>query len=152
RGRRAAWTSRLHWRAEMPGTACRRSRGQERDRRETPASDTSLRGYRRTAPKYASAPGRANPCRRSGGRSVPRAPRAPWSGPWPYGSSHDREQPAPTHREWPAPELPGALAFIDREEDDLGTADDVLERHGADLREAAVGRVVAVVAHHEEFA
>ena len=29
----------------------------------------------------------------------------------------------------PAPELPGALALIDREEDDLRLADDILERH-----------------------
>ena len=35
------------------------------------------------------------------------------------GSSHDREQPAPAHRPRPAPELPGALTFADREEDDL---------------------------------
>ena len=66
------------------------------------------------------------------------------------GSSHDREQPAPADRPWPAPYLPGVLAFGDREEDDLGPTDNVLERHIADLAEhAAVGRVVAVVAHHE---
>jgi hypothetical protein len=42
---------------------------------------------------------------------------------------------------------------VDGEEDHLGAADDVLERHVADRRlHAAVGRVVAVVAHHEEVA
>ena len=49
----------------------------------------------------------------------------------------------------PAPELPGALALIDGEEDDLRLADDILERHHSDLAETAVGRVVAIVAHHE---
>ena len=74
--------------------------------------------------------------------------RAP-SCPWPCGSSDDREQPAPAHRHRPAPELPGALALEDGEENDLRLADDILERHHADLAEAAVGRIVAVVAHHE---
>src|ERR1700682_2514723 len=45
------------------------------------------------------------------------------------------------------------LTFLDREEDDLGATDDVLERHVADTAafgsHAAVGRVVAIVAHHE---
>src|SRR5215813_3977363 len=67
-------------------------------------------------------------------------------------SSDDREQPVPPHRPRPAPERPAALALMDREENDLGAADDVLERHEADLRGAAVLRVVAVVAHHEIIA
>src|SRR4029453_13044688 len=63
--------------------------------------------------------------------------------------SNDREQPGPAHRPWPAPELPGLLTLGDREEDDLGAADQVLERHEANRRfHAAVGGVVAVVAHH----
>ena len=68
----------------------------------------------------------------------------------PSGSSNDREQPVPAHDPRPAPDLPGRLAVADREEDDLGAADDVVERHVADLAQhAAVGRIVAVVAHHE---
>ncbi len=44
-----------------------------------------------------------------------------------------------------------ARALVDREEDDLRPADEVLERHVADAAEVArVGGVVAVVAHHEE--
>ena len=50
------------------------------------------------------------------------------------GSSHQREQPVPAHRPRPAPDLPGVGAVPDREEDDLRPADDVLERHVADLR------------------
>ena len=46
-----------------------------------------------------------------------------------------------------------AASPVDREEDDLGAADEVVERHIADLAQhAAVGRVVAVVAHHEVVA
>ena len=44
------------------------------------------------------------------------------------------------------------LAAPDREEDDLGPADDILERYVSDLTEdTAVGGVVAVVTHHEEM-
>src|SRR5271170_3875996 len=67
-----------------------------------------------------------------------------------YGSSHDREQPIPPYRPRPAPDVPGGLPVTDGKEDDLGAADEVFERDIADLAEhAAVGRVVAVVAHHE---
>src|SRR5579884_3831371 len=74
------------------------------------------------------------------------------SSPSPSGSSHDREQPVPADGEWPAPEFPGALALINREKYDLRFADDVLERNEPDLTEAAIRRVVAVVAHHEIMA
>src|SRR5664280_3772055 len=90
------------------------------------------------------------PYRRICSRSGPRAPLCPF--PWPYGSSHNREQPVPAHRHRPTPELPGALALIDGEENDLRLADDILERHRADLAEAAVGGIVAIVAHHEIMA
>src|SRR5207237_2725789 len=72
---------------------------------------------------------------------------------WARGSSHDREQPAPTHDPGPTPYFPSVLALKDREEYDLRATDDVLERHIADLAfDPAVGRVVAIVAHHEEMA
>src|SRR4029077_12537059 len=65
-------------------------------------------------------------------------------------SSHEGEQAVPAHGPWPAPHFPGVSTVLDREEDDLRLADDVLVRHVADLAEPpAVGRVVAVVAHHE---
>src|SRR5690348_341894 len=70
-------------------------------------------------------------------------------------SANDREQAAPTHRPRPAPHLPSMRAVTDREEDDFGAADDILERHIADpaprRRDPAVVRVVTVVAHHEEM-
>src|SRR5262249_21677019 len=69
------------------------------------------------------------------------------------GSSYDREQPVPAHGPRPAPYHPGVLALTDGEEDDLSLADDVLERHIANLAEhATIGGIVAVVAHHEEMA
>src|SRR5262245_31418277 len=68
-------------------------------------------------------------------------------------SSDDREQPVPPHGPRPAPYHPGVLTLPDGEENDLGAADDVLERHIADLAEnATVSRIVAIVAHHEEVA
>src|SRR5262245_6755387 len=100
-------------------------------------------------PRCASAHGRAISCRRTRGRSGLRIP----CGPWPSGSSYDREQSAPAHGPRPPPNRPGALTLFDREEDDLRTPDDVLERNISDLRQhAAIGRVVAIVAHHEEMA
>src|SRR6478672_4627897 len=86
--------------------------------------------------------------RRSDSRSALRARPSPS----PCGSSHDRKQPAPTHGERPTPELPSVLAFIHGEEDKLRLADDILERNEADLTETAVGRVVAIIAHHEIMA
>src|ERR1700682_5585249 len=73
----------------------------------------------------------------------------------PCGSSNDREQPAPAQRRRPAPHLPGMPAVADREEDDFGLADQVLERHIADPaaggRDPAVERIVTVIAHHEKM-
>src|SRR6266481_6759092 len=70
-------------------------------------------------------------------------------------SANDREQAAAAHRPRPAPHLPSMRAVTDREEDDLGAADDILERHIADpaprRRHFAVVGVVTVVAHHEEM-
>src|SRR5215469_10380366 len=70
-------------------------------------------------------------------------------------SANDPEQAVPAHRPRPAPHLPSVRAVTDREEDDFGAADDVLERHIADpaarRRHSAVVGVVAVVAHHEEM-
>src|SRR5262245_27395521 len=72
------------------------------------------------------------------------------------GSSYDRKQPAPAHRPRPAPDHPGVLTFLDREEDDLRPAHEVLERYIADTAprrlHTAVSRVVAIVAHHEIMA
>src|SRR6516162_394720 len=66
------------------------------------------------------------------------------------GSSYDREQPVPAHGPRPAPYHPGVLTFPNGKENNLGAADDVLERHIADLAEnAAIGGIVAIVAHHE---
>src|SRR5580704_647412 len=68
------------------------------------------------------------------------------------GSSHEFQQPFPAHAPRPRPDFPGMLAAADREENDLGAPDDVLERHVSDLAEdATVGGIVAVVAHHEEM-
>src|SRR5207248_9940330 len=41
--------------------------------------------------------------------------------------------------------LIGARALLVREENEIGAADDVLERHEADLGHAAVDRIVAIV-------
>src|SRR5258708_2115416 len=70
--------------------------------------------------------------------------------PWPVGLAGDGEQPVPAYDPRPAPDLPRVLALEHREEDHLRTTDEVLERHIADLAEdAAVGRIVTVVTHHE---
>src|ERR1700678_2917187 len=63
-------------------------------------------------------------------------------------SSHKFEYAIPANRPWPAPEHPGAFALADREEDHLGPADQILERHIA--KHAAVAGVIAVVTHHEK--
>src|SRR5262245_38543893 len=52
-------------------------------------------------------------------------------------SSHQREQPPPTHRARPAPDMPGRLAVADRKEDDLGLTDKVLEWNVTDGRRHA---------------
>src|SRR6185369_6339127 len=82
------------------------------------------------------------------------APRSVGSGcPWLRLSSDDFEEAIPAYCPRPAPERPGMLAFGDGEEDHLGATDQILLRHIADLaEEAAIGGVVAVVAHHEEVA
>src|SRR5262245_58550225 len=68
----------------------------------------------------------------------------------PQALTNELEQPAPAHRPWPAPKLPSLLARGDGEEDDLGAPDQILQRHEADRRfHAAIGGIVAVVAHHE---
>ncbi len=55
-------------------------------------------------------------------------------------SPDHREQPAPAHRPRPAPDMPGGFAVADRKENDLGFADEVLERHVTHCRRyAAVG-------------
>src|SRR6202021_898075 len=67
-------------------------------------------------------------------------------------SSHDFEYAIPAHRGGPAPEHPGMFALGNGEENHLGAADQILERHIAHRRQhAAVGRVIPVVAHHEEM-
>src|SRR5208337_764228 len=72
------------------------------------------------------------------------------------GSMRNLEDPAPAALERPAPEGERRLAFLDveREEDALRAADEILERHVSDAPHcfwhAGIGRVVAIVAHHEE--
>src|SRR5262249_52413920 len=116
-----------------------------RDRRGIQAADSWPRDCPPTALKCASGRAQASPYRQICSRSCSQASSCPW----PCGSSDDCEQPAPAYRYRPAPELPGALAFKDREENDLCLAHDILERHHSDLAEPAVGRIVAIVAHHE---
>src|SRR5205823_5791873 len=66
--------------------------------------------------------------------------------------SQELEQAVPAYRPWPFPEFPGGRVLVDREEDHLGATDQVFDRDIADRREnAAIGRIVAVVAHHEEM-
>src|SRR6202041_1670203 len=65
-------------------------------------------------------------------------------------SSHDFEYAIPAHGDRPTPDHPGVLALSDREENHLGAADEILERHIAE--HAAVAGIIAVVAHHEEIA
>src|SRR6516162_8043761 len=50
------------------------------------------------------------------------------------GSSYDREQPVPAHGPRPAPYHPGVLTFPNGKENNL---------------DAAIGGIVAIVAHHE---
>src|SRR6266545_6903111 len=60
----------------------------------------------------------------------------------------EMEQARDAHQRRPFPDFERAGAVGDREEDDIGTADQVLVRHKAD-GEAAIARIVAIVAHHE---
>src|ERR1700684_427427 len=68
--------------------------------------------------------------------------------------ANDVEQALPAQRPRPEPYLPGMRIVTYREEDDLGLADQVLERHvthpASRRRNSAVERIVAIVAHHEE--
>src|SRR5262249_50053160 len=67
-----------------------------------------------------------------------------------YGSSYRHEKSAESERCRPAPDLPGGRPIPDREVNDLGPSDNVVERHIPYFVEiAAVGGTVAVVAHHE---
>src|SRR4029077_5029967 len=63
------------------------------------------------------------------------------------------EDAVPAHGPWPTPHFPRRRPLVDRKEDDLGPADQVLERHVADPAlvpgKPRVARVIAVVAHHE---
>src|SRR6202795_1067610 len=65
-------------------------------------------------------------------------------------SMYAHEQPIPTHRPRPAPELPRGRV-IDREEDDLRAPDQIFGRHVTHWagHDARVRRIVPVVAHHE---
>src|SRR6516162_5939010 len=72
--------------------------------------------------------------------------------------SDNRKQPAPSNRPWPAPNHPSVLIFANREKNDLRATNDVFEWNVTDSaapgwrRHPAVGRIVAIVAHHEIFA
>src|SRR3977135_3500959 len=69
-----------------------------------------------------------------------------------YLLSNHGKQAIPTYRPRPTPNLPGLFAFRHREENNLGAANEIFERHKADRAErAAVGRIVPIVAHHEEM-
>src|SRR5262245_3182592 len=72
-------------------------------------------------------------------------------------SAHEVEESGPADIEWPAPRRQKVerIRLIERtrEEDNLGTTHEVFQRHVADPpRRPAIGRVVAVVAHHEVVA
>src|SRR5262249_27001317 len=65
-------------------------------------------------------------------------------------SANDRKKAAQAERRWPAPDRPGSGTVADREVDDLGTTDNVLERDIANLvQDSAVGGIVPIVSHHE---
>src|SRR6185369_6445670 len=65
-------------------------------------------------------------------------------------SAHASEQPAVADRKRPFPDFPPMRRAIGREEDELGLTDQILVRDIADRRQdAAVLRIVAVVAHRE---
>src|SRR6476620_1892389 len=70
-------------------------------------------------------------------------------------SIHEIEEAQPTYRGRPFPDLPEGRIGLDREEDDIGAADEVLVRNIAYaaargiLGKSAVERVVTIVAHHE---
>src|SRR5580704_11149829 len=70
--------------------------------------------------------------------------------------THALEDATPAHGPWPAPYLPSRRPLVDRKEDDLGPADQVLERHVANSAlipgKSRIARVIAVVAHHEIMA
>src|SRR6266446_10128705 len=65
----------------------------------------------------------------------------------PAASAQCLEQSRPPDRPRPAPYLPD-IGTLDREEDDLGAADQVLERHVAYVGEPAVFGILAIVTHH----
>src|SRR4029077_9519255 len=67
-------------------------------------------------------------------------------------SADHRQQPAPAQLQRPSPQLPRGSSAAERKEDDLSPADEVLERHVAHIRKAAVLGIFPVVAHHEEMA
>src|SRR5580704_5904780 len=70
--------------------------------------------------------------------------------------THALEDAVPAHSPWPAPHFPSRRPLVDRKEDDLGPADQVLERHVADPALIAgkprIARIVPIVAHHEIMA
>src|SRR6516164_11703560 len=65
-------------------------------------------------------------------------------------SAHGLEYSPPTNVRGPILHLPRMRAAPNREDHHLGATDQILKWHVADLAEnAAVGRIVAIVAHHE---
>src|SRR5271154_1449217 len=72
------------------------------------------------------------------------------------GLAHALEDAVPAHGPWPAPHLPSRRPLVDRKEDDLGPADQVLERHVADPAlipgKPRIAGIVPIVAHHEKVA
>ena len=89
--------------------------------------------------------GRAPPPARPGARRACPVRRS-------AGSTDRPQQPVVADGERPLPDFPEARLAVDREEQDLGPADQVLERDEADMVDAAVERVVAIVAHGEDMA
>src|SRR6476646_4401603 len=66
-------------------------------------------------------------------------------------SMHQLQNARPTNVGRPFPNLPEGGVLVDGEEDNLSATDQVIEGHVANLGEkAAVGRIIPVVAHHEE--
>src|SRR6516165_12321132 len=70
--------------------------------------------------------------------------------------AHALEDAVPAYGPRPPPHFPRRRPLVDRKEDDLGPADQVLEWHIADpalvCRKPGIAGIVAIVAHHEIMA
>ena len=107
--------------------------GRAPGRRGIPGADSSALAAELAALAWVSAVSEQRAIGEADGRCGARAPRPRRR----RRPSYERlEQPVPADRPWPLPEFPGAGTVIDREEDDLGPADEVFEGHIADRARA----------------